>query len=245
MSIQSFLQSAGRQYSDAARIHSSKLALVGQPNTTESEILVALGIASDCTRRAAALEPITFSNRRMMRDSKTPSVTEVLRFNLAWSGMNALFSRDSVLSLLGLPATGGELARFNALFVRAQLPAGALDAHLTNLHALLQSTKSTYVPGVVPGTAVSVLEVLHKKYTPVKYQGMSVGLEIARAITSGNYSRLDIPTLIYTMRNWSVHGVVIGSSFRSVPGFRTYIQNISEALAMVHCHLAAELVSVA
>jgi hypothetical protein len=245
MSIQSLLRAAGKQYSDAAESLAGKLSVPGQPNATESELLVALGIASDCTRRAAALEPISFSSKRMMKDSKTPSLTEVMRFNLAWSGMNALFSRNSVLALLGLVPQGGEPQRFKALYARANLPAGALSTQLSNLHGLLQNTKATYVPGHLPGKPVSVLEVLHKKYTPVQYQSMSTGTKITHAIATGNYTPLDIPTLIYTMRNWSVHGVIIGSSFRSVPGFKAYIENISEALATIHEHLAAELVAVA
>jgi hypothetical protein len=241
MTVQATLRSAGKKYSNCAKILAGKIAVPQQPNAVESELLVALGIASDGTRRAAALETISFDSRLMMRDSKTTSVTEIVRFNLAWSGMNALFSRNSIFSLLGMVPPHSELDRFKALYAKSNVPAGLLAALLSNLHSLLQNIKTTYVPGHPQGTAVSVLQVLHEKYTPMQYQNLPTGKKIAQAIATGNFSPLDLPTLIYTMRNWSVHGVMIGSSFRSVPGFKAYIGSTSEALAIIHEHLARKL----
>ena len=94
-------EAAGKEYSAAAKAVSSKVVIPGQPSATESELLIALGIASDCVRRAAAMRSISFDSKRMRKSAKTRSMTQIVRFNLAWTGMNALFARYSVCRILG------------------------------------------------------------------------------------------------------------------------------------------------
>lgn len=236
------LEVAGKKYGECAKQLTSKLANPKEPTSEESELLIAFGIASDWTRRAAALD-IDYNSRLMRKARKTPSVSEMVRFGLTWSGMNALFSRNSIFDLLGIAAPKSELDRFKALVGTALSPATQLDNAASNLQNLLQSPTVSYVPGYPSGTALTVLQVLHEKYTPAQYRNMATGKLIQQAITTGDYTRLDVPTLIYLMRNWSVHGGVVSSSFRSVPRFNSYISIVSSSLALIHVQLAKKLIA--
>jgi hypothetical protein len=235
------LAAAGREYSAAAKAVSSKTAIPRQPSAPESELLIALGIASVWVRRAAAMRPISFDGKRLTKSAKSPSISQVVRFSLAWSGMNALFSRDSVFSLLGIAAPRSELDRFKALYASTGIPSTSLTAHLTTLHTLLVKPTLAYIPGHPPGSSHSVLKALHFKYTPVQYQSTGSGKAVTAAIASGNLSALDLPLLIYLMRNWSVHGGFVNSNFRSVRGFDTYIDTVSEAMSIIHLGVAKQL----
>ncbi|MEQ3438097.1 hypothetical protein STENO_002238 [Stenotrophomonas maltophilia] len=236
------LEVAGKKYGECAKQLTSRLANPKEPTAEESELLIAFGIASDWTRRAAALD-IDYSSRHMRKASKTPSVSEMIKFGLAWSGMNALFSRNSIFDILGIAAPKSELDRFRSLVGTALSAATQLDEAATNLQNLLKSPTVSYVPGHPSGTALAVLQVLHEKYTPAQYRSMSTGKLIQQAIATGDYTPLDVPTLIYLMRNWSVHGGVMSSSFRSVPRFNSYISIVSRSLALIHVQLAEKLVA--
>lgn len=236
------LEVAGKKYGECAKQLTSKLANPKEPAAKESELLIAFGIASDWTRRAAALD-IDYNSHLMRKASKTPGVSAMIRFGLAWSGMNALFSRNSIFDLLGVAAPKSELDRFRALVGAALSHATQLDNAATNLQNLLQSPTISYVPGYPSGTALAVLQVLHEKYTPAQYRSMATGKLIQQAIATGDYTPLDAPTLIYLMRNWSVHGGVVSSSFRSVPRFNSYISIVSNSLALIHVQLAEKLVT--
>lgn len=237
------LEIAGKKYSDCAKHLTVRLSDPNRPTATESELLIAFGIASDWTRRASALE-IDYNSRLMRRAKKTPSVTEMVRFGLAWSGMNALFSRNAIFALLGIAAPKSELDRFKALVAVAIVPT-QLTSAASNLQHLLQNSTVSYVPGHPSGTALPVLQVLHEKYTPIQYRDMATGKLIQKAITTGDYTCLDASTLIYLMRNWSVHGGILSSSFRSVPRFNSYIGTISDSLALIHVQLAEKLAAAA
>lgn len=236
------LELAGKKYGECAKQLTSRSQNSSEPTATESELLISFGIASDWTRRAAAIE-VDYNSRLMRRAKKTPSVSEMVRFGLAWSGMNALFSRDSIFDLLDIIAPRSELNRFKALVAVALTPATQLDSTATSLQNLLQSPTVSYVPGHASGTALPVLQVLHEKYTPTQYRSIATGKLIQKAIETGDYTSLDVPTLIYLMRNWIVHGGVLSSSFRSVLRFNSYISIISNSLALIHVQLSDKLLA--
>jgi hypothetical protein len=235
------LRAAGKTYSACAKVITSKFAVPGQPTSQESELRIAFGIASDWTRRAAAMHDLSYSSRRMRKSPSTPAVTEMVRFNLAWSGMNALFSRNSTFALFGSPPPKSELHRFQFLFNNCGLGGSTLSSELGALHQLLQAKKSSFVPGHPAGTHLPVLQVMHEKYTPIQYRGLATGKLVHQVVQTGNYSLLDLPTILYLTRNWSVHGGIISTSFRSVPGFSSYMETACLALSVCHTHVSAEL----
>jgi len=67
------------------------------------------------------------------------------------------------------------------------------------------------------------------------------GMKIQAAISSGNMTPLDLPLLIYQMRNWSIHGALLDSSFRNEARFSAYINTILAALSDVHASVSQVL----
>jgi hypothetical protein len=237
------LRAAGKKYGECAKKVAGSLATGAQPTTDESERLIGFGIASDWTRRAAGLKPIQYEDRLMNISKRSPGVTELIRFNLAWSGMNALFSRKAILDVFPPSAPRSELARFRFLWSHAgTLPAGS-SSGLTKLHSILQCNITTRIAGLAIGTSVTTLHSLFYKYTPVEQQGRQTGQIIQSAMSSGVMSALDAPVLIYLMRNWSVHGGLIDSSFRSEGRFKMYIDTVLSMLADAHLAISGTLLS--
>jgi len=241
MPTQRNLETAGKLYGDCAKQVTSKCSDSDNPTAAESELRIAFGIASDWSRRAAAMRPIEYDSKLMNKSPKKHSVSEMIRFGLAWSAMNALFSRNSVVTLLESKLPTSELDRFRVFYNKSGVDAAKMSGMLTNLHNILATSTLSAVPGNSPGTSLPILQVLHEKYTPLQYQKAASGKLITAAVASGNYSKLDLPLLIYLMRNWSVHGGLLGSSFRSVPRFDLYIKTIALALSEVHVCIASVL----
>ena len=79
-----------------------------------------------------------------------------------------------------------------------------------------------------------MLEAIFRKYVPADIQKKKVGKTLQTAIESGNYSALDVPTLIYLMRNWTVHGAMMDGAFGGIARFEGYIDSLLQALALVH-----------
>lgn len=228
------LRNAGKNYGAAAKALTARLANPLQPTALESEARIAFGIASDWSRRAAALKPLEYNSRLMNKSARTLGVSELVRFNLAWSGMNALFSRNAVLQLLGPIRATSELDRFKFIYRHSGVAAKSITSFTVTLHSILATQIKTTLPGHPIGTPITTLQVLHEKYTPAHVQVMANGRKVQSAISTGNMAPLDLPTLIYLMRNWGVHGGLIDSSFRSVNRFRLYIDTVLEALSEIH-----------
>jgi hypothetical protein len=64
---------------------------------------------------------------------------------------------------------------------------------------------------------------------------------VATAAGSGNVSALDLPTLLYAFRNWSVHGNALDGSFGSRPGFLRYVGILQDTLAEIHLATSTRL----
>ena len=240
MNTEEILKSAYKNYGECAKSVTSRLG-GRDPNPTESELFIAFGIAVDWCRRASKLEPLTYNGKHLNRQKRSKGVTEIIRFNMVWSGMNALFARQSILDLLPTGPTNSELQRFRILFNHSGINAADVNANEKTLRNILSVPITTRIPGVPSGAPVTTLHALHYKYTPIEIQTRGVGKNIKRALDTQNYSSLDLPILIYSMRNWSVHGGIIDSSFRNEDRFKLYIDTILKSLAMVHDGISAEL----
>jgi len=237
------LEFAGKNYSNCARAVKSRSASPSNPTAQESELLIGFGIASDWVRRAAALEPLHYDKRLINNSDKSPAFAEMVRFTMAWSGLNALFARPEVVKLLGGISDTSELKLFQYLLANSGLGAATVSHYENTLRALLFASVKSVVPGHPPGTELPSLQVLHEKFTPGPYRNKGVGKTIQDAIISGNYSVLDLATIVYAMRNWTVHGSLLGSSFRSVPRFNLFIETVLEAVADVHAGVSSALLA--
>jgi hypothetical protein len=232
---------AGKCYSRCARAVDARIKTTGQLTATDSERVIGLGIASDWTRRAAGLESTKFATRLMNGSRHAHNFQELMRFVFAWSGANALFARDAILTLLGTPSSKSELARFRVLFQTAMLTPQVVSAREKLLRNILSTPTVTRLPGVPFGTTTSTLFAINAKYVPLDAQTRGTGKLVAHAAISGHLATLDLPTLVYSFRNWSVHGNSIAGSFGSIPRFSAYASTLVETLADVHNGVAARL----
>ncbi len=235
------LEDAYKTYGQCAKKITNGLGNI-DPNSTESELIIAFGIVVDWCRRASSLKPLQYEGKLLNKQKRSVGVTELVRFNMAWSGINALFSRQSVLDLLPATSARSELDRFRVLYNSASLDLTTISGYEKTLRDILSVPITTRIPGIPSGEAVTTLHALHYKYTPSENQTRGVGRNIQTALDTNNYSRLDLPMLIYSMRNWSVHGGIIDSSFRSEDRFKLYIDTILNALADVHLGISKELI---
>ncbi len=237
------LESAGKIYGACARAVQTKSASPANPTARESELLIGFGIASDWVRRAAALEPLQYDKRLMNKSPKSPAVAEMIRFTMAWSGLNALFARPEIVKLFGGTSATSELNLFRYFLANSGLNSATIGGYESTLRALLSAPVTSTIPGYPPGAQFSSLQVLHEKFTPQPYRTKGVGNTVQNAISSGNFSLLDLATLVYAMRNWSVHGSLIGSSFRSVPRFNVFIGTVLAAISDVHVGVSGALLA--
>jgi hypothetical protein len=224
---------AGRQYSQCAKLVEAKSTKKSTLSSVDMAQLVGLGVASDWTRRAACMDDITFVGKIMNASSRTPGFVELMRFNFAWSGMNAIFGRDELLSLITKPVQH-ELPRFRSVYNASKLDPATVTTRLIVVHDILSTKIRPRLPGLPAGTEVSTLQAIASRHFPAGILSTGIAKAISEAIKSQNLAPLDLPLLIYALRNWSVHGNTLDSSFRGLPKFRAYVDTLLETIADVH-----------
>jgi hypothetical protein len=72
------------------------------------------------------------------------------------------------------------------------------------------------------------------KYVPAAAKQRGAARLVAAAASSGNLTALDLPSLLYAFRNWSVHGNALDGGFGSRPRFANYLRILLEVLAEIH-----------
>lgn len=204
-----------------------------------SDQIIGVGVAADWVRRAAEMEDITYIGDQLNSSRRKESFVELLRFGFSWFGLNAIFSRPPLLHLIGKPAGGGEYDAFRVIFDAAPLPnAAALQA---GLHSLLAARTSPRLPDSPAGNTVSTLSAIQRKYAPSHTKLPRTARTLADAAASGNIAGLDLPTMVYGFRNWSVHGNALDGCFGSRPGFLNFVGLLQQVLAGVHLNTATLL----
>src|SRR4051794_34637711 len=93
------LLEARKAYSKCAGLLEESIARNGLTSTL-SEQIVGIGIALDWVRRAAEMEQIAYVGDNLNSSEHRQRFTEFIRFGFAWFGLNAVFSRNSLLSLV-------------------------------------------------------------------------------------------------------------------------------------------------
>lgn len=234
------LLQARKAYSRCAQRIEAKIKLVGL-SQQRSDQIIGVGVAADWVRRAAEMDDISFMGKQLDDSPRKPSFVELLRYNFSWFGLNAIFAREELLNLIGRPVKKkSEFEAFRVLYHSAQLHNE--QALLTSLVAVLATPTSPRLPNAAAGTAVSTLNAIYTKYLS-HHTGGQAAKTIATA-AAGNLSVLDMPTLLYALRNWSVHGNALEGSFGTRPGFLNYVVTLEGVLAEVHLQTATKLLKV-
>ncbi|MGO8900091.1 MAG: hypothetical protein ACLQU5_17315 [Isosphaeraceae bacterium] len=236
------LLTARKTYSLCAARVEAQIKSSNRLTPSLSERIVGIGVACEWTRRAAELEAITFIGNHLNQSPWTPSFIEMMRYGFAWFAINAIYTRDELLHLIGRPMPDKELERFKILFTAAAMPAAVVLARESSLRSILGEQTTPRLPGVAPGTAVTTLHAINEKYVPMnaRKRGASAQL-LTTAVATGHFGNIDLPTLLYSFRNWSVHGNVLHGSFGGRPRFSLYLEQLLESLAEVHLGTANAL----
>jgi len=215
----STLLQARKEYSRCAQVVEQQITTQGLTRTL-SERIIGMGIALDWVRRAAEMEQISYIGKHLTESEHRDRFTEFIRYGFVWFGLNAIFSRRSLLTLVGVPTGAAEFAKFKVLFNAG--PVSNSSAIERELRALLDTPTTPRLPDTPIGTSVTTLNAIHLKYVPSAHQGQAAKA-LAAAANSGSAALLDLPTMLYGFRNWSVHGNALDGCFGSHPRFVRYV----------------------
>jgi len=202
-------------------------------SSNDYERLMGFGIASDWIGWAHALKELTYTVKRRTNSDRAGSVNEATRFTFMWTAANALFVRPTITDLIAQRSTRSELDRFRILYEKTAMDTAEEARLLVTLHSLLSVTvKVKHFPWPTVGTYPTLLELIFHKHTVPDQQRMGIGRKMHQAINSNNLNLLDLPDLIYATRNWTIHGVLLSSSFRGTSKkFKLWIDTANHALA--------------
>jgi hypothetical protein len=203
--------------------------------------VIGIGVATEWIRRAAEMDSIYYMGKNLNKSKNNELFVELLRFSFSWFAINAIFTRKELLDLfVGTPSNRGtEYSKFCVLYNSASLT--NVSFREQELRQLLNTTIETRLPNM-SSQPVTTLEAIYKKYLPSDIRGHTADV-IKRAAEAKNADSLDMPTLLYAFRNWSVHGNALHGCFGSHPRFYKYSCLLQETLAEVHYDTAQKLCS--
>jgi hypothetical protein len=232
------LLKARKVYSQCANKVEKSIAAQGLTPLLSTQV-IGIGVATEWLRRAAEMDNIHYMGKNLNKSKSNNLFIELLRFNFSWFALNAIFSRNELLSLFGTPSANSEYSKFHLLYTSSAPPNA--EARLEKLHRLLNTEIATRLPST-SNNSVSTLEAIYQKYWTSNMHGRTAR-NIEQAAQVGNANSLDMPTLVYGFRNWSVHGSTLHGCFGSHPRFYEYVCLLQETLADVHYDTARKLSS--
>lgn len=230
------LLKARKVYSQCAKKVEKSITAQGLTPLLSTQV-IGIGVATEWVRRAAEMDNIHYMGKNLNKSKNSDLFIELLRFNFSWFALNAIFTRNELLSLFGTPSDKSEYSEFCLLYTRAVPPNATV--RLQKLHLLLNTPITTRLPST-SNHSVSTLEAIYLKYLPNNIRGRTAKA-MQQAVRAGNANSLDMPTLLYGFRNWSVHGNTLHGCFGSHPGFLEYASLLQETLADVHYETARQL----
>ena len=231
----STLLQARKEYSKCAQVVEQQISTQGLTRTL-SERIIGIGIALDWVRRAAEMEQISYIGKHLTESEHRDRFTEFIRYGFVWFGLNAIFSRQSLLTLVAVPTGAAEFDRFKVLLNAG--PVTNSSAIERELRDLLDTPITPRLPDIPTGTSVTTLNAITLKYIPSATRQGRPAAALAAAANSGSAALLDLPTMLYGFRNWSVHGNALDGCFGSHPRFVRHVELLTTVLAEVHLNTA-------
>jgi len=188
------------------------------------------------------MEGIAYAGAKLTNSQRKASFVELLRYGFAWFGLNAIFSRPALLDIIGTPTkAGSEFEQFRVLFQATPLATAQDQTNV--LHGILAAPTAPRLANKARGTMVPTLFAIDTKYIPAAAKKHAKAKLVSDAASMGSPETLDLATLLYTFRNWAVHGNALDGAFGSRPRFLTYVGTLLNALAEIHAHTAVTLQS--
>ena len=244
------LREARKTYSACANKIEQHITTQGLTPVLSTQV-IGIGIACEWLSRASGMEEIKYIGEVKQKSKTNDLFLELLRFNFSWFAVNAIYGREELLPLLGTPPTdNGEYLKFKFLYDTASLTTA--PTRLIRLHELLNKEVTTRLPNLLTPRAQLLKKKNEKEAPPIitlkaislKYLpriNSAIDTAIRQAVQQNDARSLDMPTLLYSFRNWSVHGSTLHGCFGSRPGFYEYVCLLQETLAEVHKETATKL----
>lgn len=238
---------AGLRSAQRALASCAKAVAASAPNSLtprHAELQIGVGTAAEWVAWASQLRSLDFSSSIKRSSPRSISYLESTRFTFAWTAANALFSRNVVLGHLTKKIPTREIERFGVLYNTANLTPAEKTSYLSVLHNTLGLVR---VPDAFPWATlpqIRIIDLIYHKYTPDPYKAKGDAGRLVRDIVTGSQpiTSLELPSIIYLTRNWTLHGALLNSSFRGSPKqFQRYITTITEVMALVLERSATEL----
>jgi hypothetical protein len=233
------LLEARKIYSQCANKVEQHIAQQGLNDLLSTQV-IGIGVATEWIRRAAEMDNICYMGKNLNKSKNNELFVELLRFSFSWFALNAIFTRKELLNLFGMPSPNNEYKNFCLIYDSAA-PTN-VSLRLQELHQLLNTTTNTRLPNM-SNQSVTTLQAIHVKYLPSDIRGKTAEA-IRDAADAGSANSLDMPTLLYAFRNWSVHGNTLHGCFGSHSRFYKYSCLLQETLADVHYDTAQKLRSI-
>src|ERR1700678_3681053 len=155
----------------AARISKRRTAI--RPlSADEREMIIGFGTAHDWVRWAFALDDLKFSTKSEALSARSQGIVESVRFNQMWTATNALFAKDSILTVVSSPVPltaairASEIKRFDVIYKVAGLNPALEGTCVDTLNELLSmECKADGLVGVFTADGTPIMwEVIYEKY---------------------------------------------------------------------------------
>lgn len=180
------LLKARKIYSQCANTVEKTIAVQGLTPLLSTQV-IGIGIATEWIRRAAEMDEIHYMGKNLNKSKSNDLFIELLRFNFSWFALNAIFTRNELLSLFGTPSDSSEYSAFHLLYTSA-IPLN-VAVRLQKLHLLLNTPIATRLPST-SNHYVSTLQAIYQKYLPSNIRGRTARA-MQQAVQSGNANSLD------------------------------------------------------
>lgn len=243
--MEAALISARRQIGLCAKTLAAKAP--APMSVAHAEQQIGLGTCGDWIAWAAALRKLDFRSAIKRKSPRANNYLEATRFTYTWTAANAIFSRSRLLAhFTSSPIPKPELARFRLLYSAAALTPADVSTLITPLHTTLLLSRA---PDEFPWANISsvrIIDLIFHKYMPDDYKAYGASRAVEKVVNgAASVTSLDLPVLLYSTRNWLVHGALVDSSFRGAPrDFSRYMTSATKALAIVIGRAVAHLTTV-
>lgn len=239
-SVRSMLMNARKQYSKCASRVEHQIQTQGL-NQVLSDRVIGIGIAASWLRRASEMDRIQYVGKHLNQSEHCDRFTDFVRFGFVWFSLNAIYDRESILSLLANVSKGyNEFEKFELLFKVGLISSQAVIED--ELRSLLDTNIATRtVGGLQKPVPITTLSSIYSKYIPSGTVRGKAGKALFDAANKGCSSNVDLPIMLYGFRNWSLHGNAIDGCFGSHVAFTRYQEILTTVLAQVHLNVSSEL----
>lgn len=234
------LKTARRNYCKCASKLENKIKEQGYMSTF-SNSLISLGMTISWLERASEMEKICYARKDSPK--KDQRFVEIIRFGFSWYAIDSLLSRKEILALTSASKKDNtQIKKFLCHHQFSSLSNDKIIEFEASIKKFLMMKSKTRLPDKPDKELVTALEVINVKCTSDEQRKRGISKQINEAIIQNDFGSLDLSTLLYAFRNWTVHGNVFDGSFGNKAHFLDFIIQLNLASAEIHLGISEKLI---